>query len=160
MTKWTTPAAALLTTGILALGLTACGGDDKGADKAADKAAAESLDPVPAPDPEEIVSKAAPKSLSKGATGYAVKCVQWGLNSVQDPNLTVDGDFGNKTVAAVRQFQRNNNLSADAIVGRQTGARLVRNVEDRHKRALQLKDTKRAQVYKDWLSKCRDQIPR
>ena len=35
-------------------------------------------------------------------------------------NLTVDGDFGNKTEEAVKQFQRRLNLTVDGIVGSKT----------------------------------------
>jgi zinc D-Ala-D-Ala carboxypeptidase len=41
-------------------------------------------------------------------------------------DLDVDGVFGPKTEAAVRDFQRNENLSADGIVGKQTWTALLR----------------------------------
>jgi peptidoglycan hydrolase-like protein with peptidoglycan-binding domain len=41
-------------------------------------------------------------------------------------NLDVDGIFGPKTEAAVRDFQQGENLSVDGIVGRQTWTALLR----------------------------------
>ncbi|WP_279232058.1 peptidoglycan-binding domain-containing protein [Clostridium sp. HBUAS56017] len=37
----------------------------------------------------------------------------------------IDGNFGNGTANAVVQFQRDNNLSADGIVGRNTWRELL-----------------------------------
>jgi len=41
-------------------------------------------------------------------------------------DLDVDGIFGPRTKAAVREFQQNENLSVDGIVGRQTWTALLR----------------------------------
>jgi peptidoglycan hydrolase-like protein with peptidoglycan-binding domain len=64
-------------------------------------------------------------TLSEGATGAAVQTLQtrlnvWGAN----PPLTVDGDFGPATLAAVKAFQTEQNLTVDGIVGPQTWAAL------------------------------------
>jgi peptidoglycan hydrolase-like protein with peptidoglycan-binding domain len=42
------------------------------------------------------------------------------LNGYINAKLTLDGDFGSKTTAAVKTFQRKMNLSADGIVGPNT----------------------------------------
>jgi peptidoglycan hydrolase-like protein with peptidoglycan-binding domain len=53
--------------------------------------------------------------------------LQFMLNFVKGvDDLDVDGIFGPKTEAAVRNFQQNENLSVDGIVGRQTWTALLR----------------------------------
>jgi peptidoglycan hydrolase-like protein with peptidoglycan-binding domain len=52
--------------------------------------------------------------------------LQFMLNFVKGvDDLEVDGIFGPRTEAAVRDFQRNENLSVDGIVGRQTWTALL-----------------------------------
>jgi peptidoglycan hydrolase-like protein with peptidoglycan-binding domain len=56
-----------------------------------------------------------------------VERLQFMLNFVKGvEDLDVDGIFGPKTEAAVRDFQKNENLSADGIVGKQTWTTLLR----------------------------------
>ena len=57
------------------------------------------------------------KSLKKGETGDEVMFLQ---RLLLKTNLltAADGDFGNKTDAAVRQFQKDNKLSVDGEVGK------------------------------------------
>ena len=57
--------------------------------------------------------------LKKDSKGDSVKLLQELLNK-HGFNLTVDGDFGNKTEEAVKQFQRRLNLTVDGIVGSKT----------------------------------------
>ena len=57
-------------------------------------------------------------TLRRGAKGEPVERIQTILG------ITVDGDFGPKTEAAVRQFQRDNHLVPDGIVGPLTWAAL------------------------------------
>ena len=54
------------------------------------------------------------KIIKKGSKGDAVKTLQRALN------ITIDGDFGLKTEAAVKEFQKAHNLIADGIVGPNT----------------------------------------
>lgn len=58
--------------------------------------------------------------LKKGAKGKAVKVLQLMLG-----NVTVDGDFGNKTLTAVKNFQRSNSLTVDGEVGENTWKALI-----------------------------------
>lgn len=58
--------------------------------------------------------------VKKGMKGDTVKWVQWELNKVGGYKLKVDGDFGNKTLAAVKDFQKKNGLKVDGIVGPKT----------------------------------------
>jgi len=53
--------------------------------------------------------------VKRGSTGDAVRAVQ-----SQFTFLTVDGDFGNLTDAAVRGFQNMSGIEVDGIVGPQT----------------------------------------
>lgn len=59
------------------------------------------------------------KTISYGASGNEVKKLQEKLNS-KGYSLDVDGQFGAKTQAAVRDYQKKNNLSVDGIVGNAT----------------------------------------
>src|ERR1044071_3710511 len=57
-------------------------------------------------------------TLRRGATGELVKQVQTRVG------VTADGEFGPKTEAALRTFQRSHNLVPDGIVGPKTWAAL------------------------------------
>jgi N-acetylmuramoyl-L-alanine amidase len=66
------------------------------------------------------------KALRVGNTGTQVKVLQWLLNHTTDyTSGTVDGIFGTKTLAAVRQFQQANGLKMDGIVGKKTWEKLL-----------------------------------
>ena len=77
--------------------------------------------PAGAEDKTPIIT--ARPSLRLGAKGEYVKQAQ-GLLNKHGASLTVDGDFGAKTNAAVIAFQRVNGLIADGIVGVKTWAAL------------------------------------
>ena len=57
--------------------------------------------------------------MRQGDKGATVKSAQCQLLSL-GYSLTADGDMGPRTVAAVRQFQKASNLSADGVVGQMT----------------------------------------
>ena len=61
--------------------------------------------------------------ISYGSKGDEVKELQTALNS-KGYNLSVDGIFGDKTQAAVKDYQTKNNLQVDGIVGTNTWASL------------------------------------
>ena len=62
-------------------------------------------------------------TLRRGASGNSVEGLQKGLKkygtAATDPG-PVDGDFGPKTEAAVRQYQEDRDIGVDGIVGDQT----------------------------------------
>ena len=64
-------------------------------------------------------------TLRQGESGAAVSELQQLLNA-KGINITVDGVFGNATRAAVVQFQQQNGLVVDGIVGTQTWQALRR----------------------------------
>ena len=59
-------------------------------------------------------------SLRKGATGSAVKNLQTELKKLGFYNASIDGDYGDTTVAAVKAFQKKYNLTADGVAGSET----------------------------------------
>ena len=64
------------------------------------------------------------KTLSGGASGPEVCVLQARLNSKSPTTLallSVDGNFGPKTLARVREFQKDGNLVVDGIVGPKHG---------------------------------------
>lgn len=71
--------------------------------------------PYPVPD----------KPLRRGSRGVTVRWLQRELVN-HGYDILVDGDFGPKTAAAVRDFQYQNNLEVDEIVGKRTIAALLK----------------------------------
>jgi hypothetical protein len=65
-------------------------------------------------------------TLVEGDTGPAVRTLQTRLN-VWGAKLTVDGNFGASTLAAVKAFQAQQKLTVDGVVGPQTWAALNAN---------------------------------
>lgn len=63
-------------------------------------------------------------TLRRGARGSAVTALQNRLNQLGFNCGAADGDFGAKTDAAVKAFQRSRGLSADGVVGPKTWAKL------------------------------------
>ncbi len=63
-------------------------------------------------------------TLRINSRGNFVKILQYLLNDY-DADLSVDGVFGGGTQRAVIEFQRDNNLTADGIVGRNTWNKLL-----------------------------------
>lgn len=61
--------------------------------------------------------------LQKGDNGTQVKCLQKFLNWYGDYDLDVDGIFGDKTRAAVNDFQKKNNLTVDGLFGKKSLAK-------------------------------------
>lgn len=57
--------------------------------------------------------------LKVGSKGESVQWLQWALNK-NGANLTVDGSFGQKTKAAVIEFQKQHGLVQDGIAGSKT----------------------------------------
>lgn len=57
--------------------------------------------------------------LRRGSQGESVKYLQQSLTGVGYP-VTIDGIFGPRTEAVVKQFQKDRGLVADGIVGPKT----------------------------------------
>lgn len=60
--------------------------------------------------------------LRQGSTGQTVRALQANLNTVMGSGLSVDGDFGPLTKAAVEAFQRRYGLAVDGEYGPQSAA--------------------------------------
>ena len=74
-------------------------------------------------------------TLRNGSKGPDVALIQTWLNGLRSrfpamPTLTVDGNFGRGTEAAVRQFQCSVGISSDGIVGQTTWNTLYNNYAD------------------------------
>jgi hypothetical protein len=63
--------------------------------------------------------------VQDGSTGNDVKALQYLLNGQHAAGLTVDGQFGPATLAAVKSFQAAHSLTADGIAGARTWKALV-----------------------------------
>ncbi|MGI6686831.1 MAG: peptidoglycan-binding protein [Christensenellales bacterium] len=68
-------------------------------------------------------------TIHPGDQGIAVETLQRRLKELQLYKGAVDGKYGNLTQAAVRAFQKANNLKQDGIVGKATQAKLYVTVE-------------------------------
>ncbi|WP_232376486.1 C40 family peptidase [Amycolatopsis aidingensis] len=67
-----------------------------------------------------LLSAGSTPMLQNGSSGSAVLRVQRALNAAQSAGLAVDGQYGPKTVAAVRDYQSAKGLGVDGIVGPNT----------------------------------------
>lgn len=65
------------------------------------------------------------KTMRSGATGKSVESLQSALNDKLGLSLKTDGKFGKNTQAAVRDFQKQNGLQVDGVVGPATRAALT-----------------------------------
>jgi peptidoglycan hydrolase-like protein with peptidoglycan-binding domain len=63
-------------------------------------------------------------TISRGATGDAVRVLQRALRRAPMWGFIVDGVFGPKTEAAVKEFQEGGGLVVDGVVGPLTWAAL------------------------------------
>ena len=63
--------------------------------------------------------------LENKRAGASVKALQGLLNGLGYSCGTVDGEFGSKTLAAVKKFQKENGLTQDGIVGAKTWGALL-----------------------------------
>lgn len=87
------------------------------------------VETAPAPDvtaPEVKTVIIELNTLRKGSKGEQVKTLQRLLNALGHDCGSVDGDFGAKTEAAVRAFQKAERIEADGIVGRDTWSKLLK----------------------------------
>jgi peptidoglycan hydrolase-like protein with peptidoglycan-binding domain len=98
--------------------------------------------PAPKPVPLPLVQK--------GASGELVEAIQYLLRQGGAKDIVIDGDFGDQTDAAVRDFQKRKNLAQDGKVGTQTWSKLWVTV----KRGAPQKDAVNAvQVLLNWQGK-------
>lgn len=74
---------------------------------------------------EDVTIMVNGKQLQKGSRGTAVKKLQILLNGLGYSCGTVDSDFGAKTLAAVKAYQKACGLTADGIVGAKTWTKLI-----------------------------------
>lgn len=62
--------------------------------------------------------------IRQGSTGEGAKWTQWMLNAATRSGLTVDGIFGNKSVTALKAFQKQSGIAVDGISGATTRSKL------------------------------------
>lgn len=75
--------------------------------------------------PVKVSTRALSSVLTLGSTGDEVRMLQSYLNRVLEENITVDGIFGQQTLALVNDFQAFNNLTVDGKVGPKTWNLLI-----------------------------------
>lgn len=76
----------------------------------------------------EEIGVALLETIRKGCTGEAVMELQGYLQELGYYTGEIDGDAGNGTINAIKQFQRDNGLTADGICGKKTWAALFEQV--------------------------------
>jgi len=67
--------------------------------------------------------------LKNGSKGEAVKELQKFLNQILNLGLVVDGHLGPKTIAVIKQWQKDNGLVSDGLVGPKTKAQMNASVQ-------------------------------
>ena len=60
------------------------------------------------------------ETLKFGSEGNVVKAWQWSLNELGDTDVSIDGKFGERTKKATVEFQNDNNITNDGVVGKET----------------------------------------
>jgi peptidoglycan hydrolase-like protein with peptidoglycan-binding domain len=73
-----------------------------------------------APKAGELIQEINPELLSSPQTSFSVEWMQESLNTLNDAKLVVDGDYGEMTRNAVREFQEDHGLEPDGWAGIQT----------------------------------------
>ena len=79
---------------------------------------------IETPKPKKVMCTVELEQLSKGCESASVETLQNLLNDVQY-GIVVDGRFGNNTESVLKQFQKENNLTADGICGPKTWKALI-----------------------------------
>ena len=79
----------------------------------------------PQPDPEPQPQEPELPTLENGDSGEAVVQLQKELNE-HGYHVAIDGDFGPKTLEAVKSFQSNKGLEVDGVVGPNTWEELIK----------------------------------
>lgn len=72
---------------------------------------------TPTPEMQMTPAPTTITTLRKGDLGDGVKQMQLKLIQLGYLNGVADGEFGSGTLAAVKEFQRSNNLKADGVAG-------------------------------------------
>jgi hypothetical protein len=83
------------------------------------------VEPTSTPPPTPTSKPVCPATIQSGSKGSLVKTLQQNLNSrgIKDQDgktLVVDGDFGPKTLYAVKSWQKHAKITVDGIAGPQT----------------------------------------
>lgn len=68
-------------------------------------------------------------SVKRGSKGEGARWVQWYLKKIVNPDLKIDGDFGSKSIIALRAFQTKYGLAVDGDCGPATRAKLKKVLE-------------------------------
>lgn len=76
----------------------------------------------------ELVAAAPVAKAFAPPDGFSVEWLQESLNKLDNAGLTVDGDYGEMTRAAVRKYQQATNLEADGWAGADTSASIFAKV--------------------------------
>jgi peptidoglycan hydrolase-like protein with peptidoglycan-binding domain len=70
------------------------------------------------------------RAIKKGEFSQRVRAIQSMLNVLIGSQLKIDGNFGDNTFNAVRQYQSSRGLTADGIVGINTTNSLINDIDN------------------------------
>lgn len=70
--------------------------------------------------PKEELFPLTTETLKFGSRGSVVKAWQWSLKELNDTDIAIDGKFGEETKQATVDFQNENNITNDGVVGKET----------------------------------------
>ena len=81
-------------------------------------------------DPSLLEGRTPTAQTDQPDTSFTVEWMQESLNKLDDADLTVDGDYGEKTREAVRAFQENRGLEPDGWAGIKTCVKIYQELQD------------------------------
>lgn len=70
------------------------------------------------------------ETIKMGSQGRTVKAWQWTLKKLTDPAIKIDGKFGEETKQSTVDFQNENNITNDGVVGKETYSMANRELAD------------------------------
>ena len=97
----------------------------KSSDQAKQEAETSKADAAEARKNADLSASLGSKTLKSGMHDESVRSLQSALNEKLGKELSTDGKFGPKTQEAVKEFQRQNGLEPDGVVGPKTRAALT-----------------------------------
>jgi peptidoglycan hydrolase-like protein with peptidoglycan-binding domain len=114
---------------ILALALTGCGGDGEGERQAPNRASAGETDTTATTGTIRRLVLERGEIVGPDSKGDVVRDLQQALALVGYDPGPVDGDFGPTTRKALIAFQKDQNLTADGLVGPETASAINEELE-------------------------------
>lgn len=106
-----------------------CGDRNTGFSNTTGKSCSTNSALVITPIPVKVIYNFGNAILKNGSKGEAVKELQKFLNQVLNLGLVVDGQLGPKTIKVIKQWQKDNSLTPDGLVGPKTKEKMNASIQ-------------------------------